>query len=238
MNLTSQCNSHSASNDPTTSIEDKYAALRRSLQQSESFRRRARHKSGQGDNRHRPRVWPQTREGRSEQPRLSYSPVDLEKTPLVETPAAPSPSPSKQSKSVIVNNSLLDIGCDSSDDPAILEREAKRKEIQSLIQKYATLDELRNESTSDNIVSKYLKRNKANNLDDDHKDDKDEGKDDSDGGVLVKGRPNPIVAVVNEEIGQRDAKQDDALLKNAAIRKPARKALIVSHLGARSILQA
>lgn len=45
----------------------------------------------------------------------------------------------------------------TDDDPVIAEREAKRKEIQSLIMKYAALDDIYGKSTTDAIASKYQK---------------------------------------------------------------------------------
>ncbi|XP_016838204.1 probable dual specificity protein kinase madd-3 isoform X2 [Nasonia vitripennis] len=110
-----------------------------------SYRRYGRHKSGQSETRTR-KVRPQTRHGKSEQPETSTvsSSIDPEKTPLVE-------EPDETPKLVIVDDS-------ADDDPAIAEREAKRKEIQSLIAKYAALDDIYGKSTTDAIASKYQKR--------------------------------------------------------------------------------
>ncbi|OXU22087.1 hypothetical protein TSAR_000483 [Trichomalopsis sarcophagae] len=114
-----------------------------------SYRRYGRHKSGQSETRTR-KVRPQTRHGKSEQPETSTasSSIDPEKTPLIEEPDE---MPKLSKKPVIVDDS-------ADDDPAIAEREAKRKEIQSLIAKYAALDDIYGKSTTDAIASKYQKR--------------------------------------------------------------------------------
>ena len=76
-------------------------------------RRYGRHKSGHAETRNR-RERPRARHGKSEQPDRS---IDPEKTPT------------------ITNNKSAVAAQD--DDPAIVEREAKRKEILGLIMKYA-----------------------------------------------------------------------------------------------------
>ncbi|XP_014236564.1 probable serine/threonine-protein kinase dyrk2 isoform X1 [Trichogramma pretiosum] len=173
-----QCNSHSASTDPYFVSAEKYAALRSSLQHSDSMRRRGRHKSGHADSsqtgshqqqQHQQtgRPWPRSRQGKSEQPsarrrQSSTSSNDPEKTPML--PTAESPISEKQeqpSKATTPTNpplvSTMDL-TDLPDDPAIIEREAKRKEIQSLIQKYAAIDALYDKSAADAIASKYQKK--------------------------------------------------------------------------------
>ena len=155
-------NSHSGSN---LNLADKYTALRQTLKDSEAYRRYGRHKSGQAESRTR-KVRPQARSGKSEQLETSSSAsIDPEKTPVADDLAVTTSSTAKLKLTANPTTTTTTTnGTDTVlDDPAILEREAKRKEIQSLIQKYAALDDIygKGSTTADAIASKYQKsRNK------------------------------------------------------------------------------
>ncbi|XP_014211066.1 probable dual specificity protein kinase madd-3 isoform X1 [Copidosoma floridanum] len=145
-----QCNSHSGSRLNLSSNHDDPYASTTSLQSPvESYRRYGRHKSGHVESRTR-KVQPQARYGKSEQPEASRSLVsaDPEKTPVIEEETAKPDSCAPLPQAVV------------DDDPAIVEREAKRKEIQSLIMKYADLDDIYGKSAADAIASKYHKKAK------------------------------------------------------------------------------
>jgi hypothetical protein len=108
----------------------------------EAYDRYGRHKSGQAESRTR-KVRPRARHGKSEQLEGSSSSasVDPERTPLAEGGGVGGGGGG--GGGVEVASTPLD--------PAILEREAKRKEIQSLIMKYAALDDIygKSDSTAD-----------------------------------------------------------------------------------------
>ncbi|XP_058799513.1 serine/threonine-protein kinase PRP4 homolog [Phymastichus coffea] len=148
---TGKCNSHSSSE---LNLADTYSPLLGRSHQassSDSFHRYGRHKSGHAESRSR-KIRPQLRQGKSEQPDMSTHVTlsdDPDKTPIAEE---------VERRAAKILPELLD------NDPKIVEREAKRKEIQSLIAKYAALDEVNDgQSATDAIASKYQRRKNNNN---------------------------------------------------------------------------
>lgn len=158
----SQCNSHSGSN--SLSSTDKYSSLHQlsNLDTSSGggYRRFGRHKSGHAESRTR-KVRPQARQGKSEQPEptaVASSP-DPERTPLAEELQQEAASLRRRKQPPV--EVAVATNSETDDDPVIAEREAKRKEIQSLIMKYAALDDIYGKSTADAIASKYQRKNKS-----------------------------------------------------------------------------
>ncbi|XP_072765653.1 serine/threonine-protein kinase Doa isoform X1 [Anoplolepis gracilipes] len=150
------------------------------LLNSEAYRRYGRHKSGHAETRSR-KVRPH-RNGKSEQLephsmslRLSrpikIEPfVDDEEARLaIDSDKTPIANSNTDNESVAKNIAL------TAEDPAISDRAAKRKEIQSLILKYAAMEDTYSQlasagqatnirpSTTDLIASKYRKSNHCNN---------------------------------------------------------------------------
>lgn len=144
----SSINSNSNSNLSLLHENPKYSSRdNHDFDDGPAYRRYGRHKSGHAESRTR-KVRPQARQGKSEQPpetNTTATNSDPDKTPLAEEQQ----QTEKEEQ--------------PSDDPAIAEREAKRKEIESLIQKYAALDEIYAKSAADAIASKYQKKSKVNN---------------------------------------------------------------------------
>lgn len=136
---------------------------------SEAYRRYGRHKSGHAETRNR-KVRPLHRSGKSAQPDSSSSaqfsrshnyPAD---STITKSPDEQESTKINNDKTPIVVNEITSIK-DLPNDEALTEREAKRKEIQTLIMKYSALDEASgnsNESTAEHkpstadiIASKY-----------------------------------------------------------------------------------
>lgn len=204
----STCNSHSSSE---LNLTDTYSPLlghrnHQPASSSESFRRYARHKSGHADSRSR-KIRPEIRQGKSEQPERqstrATSSSDPDKTPIAEQV--------ERRAAKILPELLLD------NDPKLSEREAKRKEIQSLIAKYAALEDedILGRSTADAIASKYQRR-KPN----------DHAIERSSCSLMVNGNEDEEVVVVAAPV----VDEDDFVLVDKA-KRPARKtatAFIVS----------
>ncbi|XP_076758877.1 CDC like kinase darkener of apricot isoform X2 [Xylocopa sonorina] len=153
---------------------------KQSLLNSDTYRRYGRHKSGHAETRTR-KVRPY-RNGKSEQLESSSSSFRLTRPIKVESTSSKERNDEDPEKTptnaVISNNHVRNdttiLAVDEEDsDPAISERAAKRKEIQSLILKYAAMEETYSElaasgqvkmrpSTTDIIASKYRKSTKQN----------------------------------------------------------------------------
>ncbi|XP_043601270.1 serine/threonine-protein kinase Doa isoform X2 [Bombus pyrosoma] len=144
------------------------------LQNSDAYRRYGRHKSGHAETRTR-KVRPY-RNGKSEQLESSSTALRIVRPMKVEplvSKEKKDDDPDKTPTSSVVRENVNDINVlpiiDSEEsDPAISERVAKRKEIQSLIEKYAAMEETYSQlaaggqvkmrpSTTDIIASKYRK---------------------------------------------------------------------------------
>ncbi|XP_012537396.1 dual specificity protein kinase CLK2 isoform X2 [Monomorium pharaonis] len=163
---------------------------RQTLLHSEAYRRYGRHKSGHAETRSR-KVRPH-RNGKSEQPLETHStslrlsrPVKIEPLTLTgskeiavdpdRTPVANNNDAENRNKvapNVAENTSYEPLTGDV--DPTISDRAAKRKEIQSLILKYAAMEDTYSQlaaggqanarpSTTDLIASKYRKSNHQHN---------------------------------------------------------------------------
>ena len=142
---------------------------RKQLGNSEAYRRYGRHKSGHAETRNR-KVRPIHRQGKSEQlddststgnkllrnrPHVTLASTDTSSQILLDLDKTPT----------IIGNDVLVTIPNVDNDEAITEREAKRKEIQTLIMKYAAIDEAyansggsggeQKPSTADIIASKY-----------------------------------------------------------------------------------
>ncbi|XP_011688112.1 PREDICTED: probable serine/threonine-protein kinase clkA isoform X2 [Wasmannia auropunctata] len=165
---------------------------RQTLLNSEAYRRYGRHKSGHAETRNR-KVRPH-RNGKSEQLetratslRLSR-PVKIEPLTFTggrETAVDPDKTPVANHNAENLNDVAQSIAQNTYDaltedveDPAISDRAAKRKEIQSLILKYAAMEDTYSQlaaggqanvrpSTTDLIASKYRKSNHRNSQKDD-----------------------------------------------------------------------
>lgn len=146
-----------------------------SLLNSDTYKRYGRHKSGHAETRTR-KVRPY-RNGKSEQLESSSTalrlarPMKLESlTPKEKNEEDPDKTPtSSVAKETVTNDNVAVATVEVEEsDPAISERAAKRKEIQSLILKYAAMEETYSQlaaggqvkmrpSTTDKIASKYKK---------------------------------------------------------------------------------
>lgn len=152
---------------------------RQTLLNSEAYRRYGRHKSGHAETRTR-KVRPH-RSGKSEQLEGYSTALRLARPtkgdPLTvglksEPAADPDKTPTNTGNCENAVDALQTIDADEND-PTISERAAKRKEIQSLIMKYAAMEDAYSElaasaqaktrpSTTDIIASKYRKSNQQN----------------------------------------------------------------------------
>ncbi|XP_017883302.1 serine/threonine-protein kinase Doa isoform X1 [Ceratina calcarata] len=152
---------------------------KQALLNSDTYRRYGRHKSGHAETRTR-KVRPY-RNGKSEQLdsvalKLSRSGKDAlaskEGTKNDDPDKTPTGSVTKENNNNN-NNTILQATDTDETDPAISERAAKRKEIQSLILKYAAMEETYSElaaggqvkmrpSTTDIIARKYRKNERTN----------------------------------------------------------------------------
>ncbi|XP_076631871.1 CDC like kinase darkener of apricot isoform X2 [Colletes latitarsis] len=145
---------------------------RQTLLNSESYRRYGRHKSGHAETRTL-KVRPY-RNGKSEQLESKSTALRLARPAKMETvkqtPVDPDKTPTGSDNAV---DAALQVADDDANDPTISERAAKRKEIQSLILKYAAMEETYSQlaasgqgrmrpSTMDIIASKYRKSNHRN----------------------------------------------------------------------------
>lgn len=190
---------------------------RQTLLNSETYRRYGRHKSGHAETRSR-KVRPH-RNGKSEQLESNstslalsrpvkigsltftddkHLAVDRDKTPIVNSNNA-------DGSAVVVQNDICqnvrDTLTEADIDPTISDRAAKRKEIQSLILKYAAMEDTYSQlasgggqanarpSMTDIIASKYRKSNRQHNSD-----QKDSA---SKGGTVVASNANVISEVVD-----------------------------------------
>lgn len=184
-------------------------ARRQTLLNSEAYRRYGRHKSGHAETRNR-KVRPH-RNGRSEQLEARSTSLRLARPVKIE------PLTLTDGKEIIVDPDKTPIAnADNSDvaqnvgtqsnaydaltrdaDPAISDRAAKRKEIQSLILKYAAMEDTYSElaaggqanvrpSTTDLIASKYKKSSHRNN---------NNQKDDASKGAVAPGSASAISEV-------------------------------------------
>lgn len=142
---------------------------RQTLVNSEAYKRYGRHKSGHAETKNR-KVRPANRSGKSEQlddPSLvgsRYRSRPMESRPSPDFPKK-SVIPDPDKTPTIGNDTEPGTIADSANDEAISEREAKRKEIQTLIMKYAAIDEAygnasanggeQKPSAADIIASKY-----------------------------------------------------------------------------------
>ncbi|XP_031829521.1 CDC like kinase darkener of apricot isoform X2 [Nomia melanderi] len=142
------------------------------LSNTDTYRRYGRHKSGHAETRTR-KVRPY-RNGKSEQLESSSTALRLTRPMKVDAltsteandPVDPDKTPTGSMTHEVGVDAVLTV--DEEDDPAISERAAKRKEIQSLILKYAAMEETYSQlaaggkikmrpSTTDIIASKYRK---------------------------------------------------------------------------------
>lgn len=158
---------------------------RHTLLNSEAYRRYGRHKSGHAETRSR-KVRPH-RNGKSEQLEAHSTTLRLSRPVRIDPFAE-----SDKSQEVVVDRDKTPIAQDFPDvvpnaddeDPVISDRAAKRKEIQSLILKYAAMEDAYSQlasggeaaarpSTTDLIASKYRKNNQQHNRD--HRDDASKG---------------------------------------------------------------
>ncbi|KAL6260184.1 hypothetical protein P5V15_007718 [Pogonomyrmex californicus] len=200
---------------------------RQILLSSEAYRRYGRHKSGHAETRSR-KVRPH-RNGKSEQLearstslRLSR-PVKIE--PLTdkgkEIAVDPDRTPVANSSDVEnLNDIARNVTCNAlydaltEDDPAISDRVAKRKEIQSLILKYAAMEDTYSQlaaggqanvrpSTTDLIASKYRKGN--------HRKDDNQKDDDASKGTVDPGSASAIseVDAIHDAISPRPPSVED-----------------------------
>ncbi|XP_066595740.1 dual specificity protein kinase CLK1 isoform X2 [Prorops nasuta] len=145
---------------------------RQSLLSSEAYRRHGRHKSGHAESRSK-KVRPH-RNGKSEQLDSHSTAAKIHRSSKVDSSTTPSASfdndPDKTPTATSNLSEAIDMVhatlVEPETDPVILEREAKRKEIQSLIMKYAAIEENHaasrkdadvKPSTADMIASKYQK---------------------------------------------------------------------------------
>ncbi|XP_076395090.1 CDC like kinase darkener of apricot isoform X2 [Megachile rotundata] len=141
---------------------------RHGLANSETYRRYGRHKSGHAETRTR-KVRPY-RNGKSEQLESSSTALRLARPMKLTTKETNDDvDPDKTPTGSVIRDTNVVQNADSEDsDPAISERAAKRKEIQSLILKYAAMEETYSQlaaggqvkmrpSTTDIIASKYRK---------------------------------------------------------------------------------
>lgn len=146
-----------------------------SLLNSDTYKRYGRHKSGHAETRTR-KVRPY-RNGKSEQLESSSTALRLTRpmkveslTPKEKNEEDPDKTPtSSMIKETVTNDNITVATVEIEEsDPAISERAAKRKEIQSLILKYAAMEETYSQlaaggqvkmrpSTTDKIASKYKK---------------------------------------------------------------------------------
>ncbi|XP_043284830.1 dual specificity protein kinase CLK2 isoform X2 [Venturia canescens] len=143
---------------------------RQALVNSEAYRRYGRHKSGHAETRNR-KVRPLHRSGKSEQPDSSSTTSQISRSRNYPGDGTTRKSPDKREnnkvdcdKTPIVVNEITSVK-DLPNDEALTEREAKRKEIQTLIAKYSAIDEAsgsangsaveQKPSTADIIASKY-----------------------------------------------------------------------------------
>ena len=152
-----------------------YHRIDRHLINSEDYKRYGRHKSGHADSR-RIKVRPPNRSGKSEQiegtslglrsgeavncRRLEFNRKELNDRDVDRTDPEKTPTDNG-------------VEVEEETDPVLREREVRRKEIQSLIMKYAALDEaygkftndseIQKQSTTDKIASKYQKNNVVKN---------------------------------------------------------------------------
>ena len=146
-----------------------------SLLNSDTYKRYGRHKSGHAETRTR-KVRPY-RNGKSEQLESSSTALRLARpmkvessTPKEKNEEDPDKTPtSSVAKETVTNDNVAVATIEVEEsDPAISERAAKRKEIQSLILKYAAMEETYSQlaaggqvkmrpSTTDKIASKYKK---------------------------------------------------------------------------------
>ncbi|XP_071653721.1 uncharacterized protein [Temnothorax longispinosus] len=157
---------------------------RQTLLNSEAYRRYGRHKSGHAETRSR-KVRPH-RNGKSEQLEARSTSLKLSRPVKIETLTFTDEITVDPDKTPVANNNA-----ESSDiaqnvtrnaydvltedvDPSISDRAAKRKEIQSLILKYAAMEDTYSQlaaggqanvrpSTTDLIASKYRRSNQRNN---------------------------------------------------------------------------
>ncbi|XP_043261060.1 dual specificity protein kinase CLK2 isoform X2 [Colletes gigas] len=145
---------------------------KQTLLNSESYRRYGRHKSGHAETRTL-KVRPY-RNGKSEQLESKSTALRLARPTKMETvkqtPVDPDKTPTGSDNAV---DAALQAADDDANDPTITERAAKRKEIQSLILKYAAMEETFSQlaasgqgrtrpSTTDIIASKYRKSYQRN----------------------------------------------------------------------------
>jgi len=182
---------------------------RQTLLNSEAYRRYGRHKSGHAETRNR-KVRPH-RNGKSEQLearstslRLSR-PIKIESLTFTdgkEITVDPDKTPVANSNAEKFNDVAQNVTRNANDaltenvDPAISDRAAKRKEIQSLILKYAAMEDTYSQlaasgqanvrpSTTDLIASKYRKSNH----------DRNDQKDDASKGMVVPGSASAVSEV-------------------------------------------
>lgn len=156
---------------------------RQTLLNSEAYRRYGRHKSGHAETRSR-KVKPH-RSGKSEQLEAQSTSLRLSRPIKIEplftdeaSPADPDKTPVANNGAETSNNAARDVVENAQDvdmDSAISDRAAKRKEIQSLILKYAAMEDAYSQlasgrranacppSTTDLIASKYKKSDHRNN---------------------------------------------------------------------------
>lgn len=151
-----------------------HRADKHSLLNSDTYKRYGRHKSGHAETRTR-KVRPY-RNGKSEQLESSSTALRLARPMKVESFISskeeknPEEDPDKTPTSSVAkeNDNVATVEAVEESDPAISERAAKRKEIQSLILKYAAMEETYSQlaaggqvkmrpSTTDKIASKYKK---------------------------------------------------------------------------------
>lgn len=165
---------------------------RQTLLNSETYRRYGRHKSGHTETRNR-KVRPQ-RSGKSEQLEGHSTPLRLSRpvkidpltlTDSKETAVDPDRTPIANINTENLNGAIQSVDTQEKvpdvimedEDPTISDRAAKRKEIQSLIMKYAVMEDTYSQlaaggqadicpSMTDIIANKYKKNNNQNN----HKD--------------------------------------------------------------------
>lgn len=163
---------------------------RQTLLNSEAYRRYGRHKSGHAETRSR-KVRPH-RNGKSEQLEARSTSLRLSRPVKVEPltftagkeiTVDPDKTPVANNNAESLNNVAQNVAGNAyeiltEDDPTISDRAAKRKEIQSLILKYAAMEDTYSQlaaggqanvrpSTTDLIASKYRKSNHHINQKDD-----------------------------------------------------------------------